>query len=75
MHIHTQQEPWPLTLVLRPALPLLPAQDAEKEEYEEKLKEVQDVCAPIVGKHAGAAGGAPEGGEGDEDLAGDHDEL
>jgi hypothetical protein len=31
------------------------AQDAEKEDYEEKLKEVQDVCGPIISKvYAGA---------------------
>jgi heat shock protein 5 len=49
--------------------------DAEKEEYEERLKEVQDVCGPIVARvyqESGGAGGA--GGVDDEDL-GAHDEL
>lgn len=44
--------------------------DAEKEEYEEKLKEIQDTCQPILAK-AMAESGA--GGD-DEDLGG-HDEL
>lgn len=25
-------------------------QEAEKEDYEEKLKEIQDVCGPIISK-------------------------
>ena len=33
------------------------SQDAEKEEFDEKLKEVQDVCNPIVGKVYAAGGG------------------
>lgn len=48
-------------------------QDAEEEEYKEKLKEVEDVCNPVVSAAYAAAGGAP-GGDDDEDL-GDHDEL
>lgn len=48
-------------------------QDAEEEEYKDKLKEVEDVCNPVVSAAYAAAGGAP-GGEDDEDL-GDHDEL
>jgi heat shock protein 5 len=47
-------------------------QDAEEEEYKDKLKEVEDVCNPIVSAAYAASGGAP-GGD-DEDL-GDHDEL
>ncbi len=45
--------------------------DADTEELEEKLKEVQDVCSPIISAAYGAAGGD---GEDDEDL-GSHDEL
>eukprot|EP00884_Botryococcus_braunii_P020063 jgi/Botrbrau1/6740/Bobra.0324s0026.1 len=48
-------------------------QDAEQEDYEEKLKEVQDVCNPIVST-AYQAGGGPGGDEDDSDT-GDHDEL
>lgn len=48
-------------------------QDAEQEEYEEKLKELEEVTKPIVSA-AYEAGGAGEGGD-DEDLGGDHDEL
>lgn len=50
-------------------------QAAEKEEYEEKLKEVEGVCNPIVSKVYQASGGAP-GGEGEAtDDEEDHDEL
>jgi len=49
-------------------------QDAEKEDYEEKLKEVQDVCGPIISKVYAAAGGEEGGAGGEEDL-GEHDEL
>lgn len=47
-------------------------QKAEKEDYEEKLKEVEDVCNPIVAAVYQRSGGAPpsETEEGD-----DHDEL
>jgi heat shock protein 5 len=51
-------------------------QEAEKEEFADKLKEVQEVCNPIIAEVYKAAGG-PEGAEGagaDEDL-GEHDEL
>jgi endoplasmic reticulum chaperone BiP len=48
-------------------------QDAEQEDYEEKLKEVQDACNPIVSA-AYQAGGGPGGEEDDSDM-GDHDEL
>ena len=62
------------------------AKDAGKEEYDEKLKELEAKCNPIVEAIYKANGGAPggEGGEGekkegddfggDDDL-GDHDEL
>ena len=46
-------------------------QDAEEDAYREKLKEVEDVCSPIVSS-AYQAGGGP--GSDDEDLE-DHDEL
>merc|ERR1712039_494559 len=52
-------------------------QDAEKEDFEEKLKDVQDVCSPIISKVYRESGGAPGGGGdfgGDDDLDG-HDEL
>ena len=52
--------------------------DVEKEEYEEKLKEVQDIAQPIIAKVYAESGGAPGGdgdvGEDEEDL-GAHDEL
>ena len=47
--------------------------DAETEEYEEKLKEVEEKCSPIVSK-AYAAGGGPDGDD-DEDEDDDRDEL
>merc|ERR1711998_405798 len=51
-------------------------QDAEKDDFEEKLKEVQDTCSPIISKVYKESGGAPGGGDfgGDDDLDG-HDEL
>merc|ERR1711861_39649 len=51
-------------------------QEAEKEDFEEKLKEVTDVCLPIISKVYEESGGAPGGGDfgGDDDLDG-HDEL
>lgn len=48
--------------------------DVEKEEYEEKLKQVQDIAQPIVSKIMAESGGAP-GGDGDEEDLGAHDEL
>merc|ERR1711998_74950 len=49
--------------------------DADAEEIKDKQKEVESVCAPIVGKHNGAAGGSA-GGDDDEDEDEDaHDEL
>jgi heat shock protein 5 len=47
--------------------------DADKEDYEEKLKEVQDVCNPIVAKLYAESGEGGGGGE-EDDLDG-HDEL
>jgi len=47
--------------------------DAEAEEYKDKLKEVEDVCNPIVSAAYGK-GGEEGGASADEDL-GDHDEL
>merc|ERR1711966_629077 len=46
-------------------------QEAEKEDFDEKLKEVQDACSPIISKVYREAGGAP-GGDfgGDDDLDG-----
>merc|ERR1712216_908340 len=53
-------------------------QEAEKEDFEEKLKEVQDICNPIISKvyqESGVApGGGFSGGDDDDDLDG-HDEL
>merc|ERR1711998_91940 len=52
-------------------------QEAEKDDFAEKLKEVQDVCSPIISKVYKESGGAPGGGGdfgGDDDLDG-HDEL
>jgi len=49
-------------------------QDADAEEIKDKQKEVESVCAPIVGKHYGSAGGAAGGDDDDEDEDA-HDEL
>eukprot|EP00243_Klebsormidium_subtile_P008578 TRINITY_DN409_c0_g1_i1.p1 TRINITY_DN409_c0_g1~~TRINITY_DN409_c0_g1_i1.p1 ORF type:complete len:660 (+),score=228.74 TRINITY_DN409_c0_g1_i1:209-2188(+) len=48
-------------------------QSADKEEYEEKLKEVEGVCNPIISKLYQAAGPGAGGADEDEDV--DHDEL
>merc|ERR1712238_426213 len=51
--------------------------DDDKETIDEKLKEVQDTCSPIISKVYQESGGAPGGGGdfgGDDDLDG-HDEL
>merc|ERR1711935_189358 len=37
-------------------------QAAEKEDFEEKLKEITDVCSPIISKIYQENGGAPGGG-------------
>jgi hypothetical protein len=44
--------------------------NTEADEYKEKLKEVEDVCNPIISAAYGKSGGS----DSDEDL-GDHDEL
>ena len=48
-------------------------QSAEKEDYEEKLKEVEGVCNPIITAVYQRSGGGPEGGSTEEDDS--HDEL
>merc|ERR1719453_1420727 len=50
-------------------------QSAEKEEYEEKLKEIEGICNPIVSKVYQQGGGGAEGGEEAEEEEEDHDEL
>ena len=45
--------------------------EADADEYEEKLKEVESKCSPIVGKAYQGSGG----GDDDEDLDDEHDEL
>mmetsp|Transcript_1451 Transcript_1451/g.3597 ORF Transcript_1451/g.3597 Transcript_1451/m.3597 type:complete len:660 (+) Transcript_1451:30-2009(+) len=52
-------------------------QDAEKEDFDDKLKEVQEACNPIISKIYQESGGAPGGGfdAGDEDDLDGHDEL
>jgi len=52
-------------------------QEAEKEDFEEKLKEVTNICSPIISKVYKESGGAPGGGgdfSGDDDMDA-HDEL
>jgi len=51
-------------------------QSVEKEEYEEKLKEVEAVCNPIITAVYQRSGGAPGGGASGEDEEDEtHDEL
>eukprot|EP00850_Spirogloea_muscicola_P012256 SM000078S22115 [mRNA] locus=s78:565627:569655:+ [translate_table: standard] len=51
-------------------------QSAEKEDYDEKLKEVEAVCNPIISKVYQKSGGGPEGAGADADDDDiDHDEL
>lgn len=52
-------------------------QSAEKEDYEEKLKEVEAVCNPIISAVYQRSGGAPGGGgaDGEGGVDDDHDEL
>ena len=69
----------PLTLSPSPARSCVRTdnQEAEKDDFDEKLKEVQDTCSPIISKVYQESGGAPGGGGdfgGDDDLDG-HDEL
>lgn len=47
--------------------------DAETDEYEEKLKDVESKCSPIIGKAYQAGGGESEDDE--EDLEDERDEL
>jgi len=49
--------------------------DAEKEEYEEKLKEVEGVCNPIVSKVYAESGGGDAEGADEEDDFDMHDDL
>lgn len=49
-------------------------QNAEKEEYDEKLKEVEAVCNPIITAVYQRTGGAP-GGKSEDAEDEDHDEL
>ncbi|KAK3877096.1 hypothetical protein Pcinc_018168 [Petrolisthes cinctipes] len=44
---------------------------AEKEEYEHKQKEVEQVCSPIITKLYGAGGGVPNGSAGSASNAGE----
>ncbi|KAM7262892.1 hypothetical protein ACFE04_002878 [Oxalis oulophora] len=50
-------------------------QTAEKEDYDEKLKEVEAVCNPIISAVYQRSGGAPGGGASTEEDDDSHDEL
>merc|ERR1712023_114384 len=50
-------------------------QDAEKDDFEDKLKELQAVCDPIIQKVYQAAGGQGQGGAGDEQPEDFDDDL
>lgn len=50
-------------------------QDAEAEEFKDKLKEVEDICNPVISKLYQKHGVDPEGGDAGGDDLGDHDEL
>ncbi|KAK4487654.1 hypothetical protein RD792_005691 [Penstemon davidsonii] len=50
-------------------------QAAEKEDFEEKLKEVEAVCNPIITAVYQKSGGAPGGDKAAEDEEDEHDEL
>nr|GEU94731.1 luminal-binding protein 5 [Tanacetum cinerariifolium] len=50
-------------------------QSAEKEEYDEKLKEVEAVCNPVITAVYQRSGGAPGGGSESTEDDEDHDEL
>lgn len=50
-------------------------QNAEKEDYDEKLKEVEAVCNPIIAAVYQRSGGAPGGGSDGGDDDDSHDEL
>lgn len=47
--------------------------DADVDEFKDKLKEVEDVCQPIVAAAYQAAGGGED--EDEDDLGSDHEEL
>lgn len=49
--------------------------DADKEEYEEHLKDLQSVCDPIVSKVYQKHGGPQSGGDDDDEDEDDHDDL
>ncbi|GJW25583.1 luminal binding protein 5 [Tanacetum coccineum] len=51
------------------------SQSAEKEDYDEKLKEVEAVCNPIITAVYQRSGGAPGGGSESTEDDEDHDEL
>jgi len=53
---------------------LMENDDADKESYDEKLEELNEVVQPIVQSAGAAGGGAGAGGE-DDDSFDDHDEL
>ncbi|KAJ6695269.1 HEAT SHOCK PROTEIN 70KDA [Salix koriyanagi] len=50
-------------------------QNAEKEDYEEKLKEVEAVCNPIITAVYQRSGGAPGGGSAEDSEDDSQDEL
>merc|ERR1712130_47614 len=53
--------------------------EAEKDEYAEKLKEIEGICNPILKEfyqqNPGAGGGAPGGEDDDDDYYTDHEDL
>eukprot|EP00195_Chlamydomonas_chlamydogama_P005654 CAMPEP_0202899796 /NCGR_PEP_ID=MMETSP1392-20130828/8464_1 /ASSEMBLY_ACC=CAM_ASM_000868 /TAXON_ID=225041 /ORGANISM="Chlamydomonas chlamydogama, Strain SAG 11-48b" /LENGTH=659 /DNA_ID=CAMNT_0049586059 /DNA_START=77 /DNA_END=2056 /DNA_ORIENTATION=+ len=49
--------------------------DAEADEYKDKLKEVEDVCNPVIQAAYGKSGGSAEGGEDSDSGDSDNDEL
>mmetsp|Transcript_27111 Transcript_27111/g.105528 ORF Transcript_27111/g.105528 Transcript_27111/m.105528 type:complete len:661 (-) Transcript_27111:638-2620(-) len=51
--------------------------DMDTEDFENKLKDVQDICNPIIAKVYGEQGGGPGGAYGgdEDDLGDDHDDL
>jgi len=49
--------------------------DAAVEEFEEKLKEVEDVCNPIITKLYQQSGGSPADDEDEDEDFDDHEEL
>ena len=50
--------------------------EAEADEFEEKLKELQSICDPIIKKIYGSMGGGnADGGEGDDDDEFEEEDL